>query len=426
MADLEKELAGILKSLGGLETKIASKLDDQKAELEKYGGTSTKTATGLQLLETKHDALEKEYKDAFSEQKRRLEEIEVKLNRPFGYGGSEEKSVEQMTPGERFACDKEYKSWLESFGKTGARGTSPTIEIGSTFAERKELSGIGVLRNIFATERLTTIYSDPRIPTRVRDLITVIPTTAESIEYVIENLYTIGAAPVAEGEQKPESHIGFTDDVQSVKTIAHWIPVNRQILADLPALRAYLDLRLVQGLKEVEDRQILYGDGTGQNLLGIMNTPGIQTFLSTQGQTGDTYIDIVRRAITLADLAYYPVTGCVMHPRDWEKIELIKSTEGLYVWVNVATGAEPRLWKVPIVSTAAILEGEALMGAFRLGTALWDREVANIRATDSHNDFFTKNRMVILCEERIALTTFRPKSFVKVKLDAGTPGTYAS
>jgi HK97 family phage major capsid protein len=53
------------------------------------------------------------------------------------------------------------------------------------------------------------------------------------------------------------------------------------------------------------------------------------------------------------------------------------------------------------------------VGAFGLGAQLWDREQANIRVSEHHADYFARNMLAILAEERLAITTYRPESFVK-------------
>ena len=63
-------------------------------------------------------------------------------------------------------------------------------------------------------------------------------------------------------------------------------------------------------------------------------------------------------------------------------------------------------------------EGTALVGAFGTGAQLYDREAANIRISENHEDFFTRNAIVVLAEERLALAVKRPESFVKVTFDA--------
>ena len=176
------------------------------------------------------------------------------------------------------------------------------------------------------------------------------------------------------------------------------------------------------GLRLQEDAQILNGDGSGENLTGILQTSGIQSYDWSSGATtpvADTKADAIRRAATLSFLAYYEPTGVVLHPNDWEDIELTKDNEGQYlVAMSVALGGEPRIWRIPVVETPAITEGTALIGAFGTGAQLYDREQASIRISEQHADFFVRNAIVILAEQRLALAVKRPEAFVEVNFDA--------
>src|SRR5690606_32176801 len=104
--------------------------------------------------------------------------------------------------------------------------------------------------------------------------------------------------------------------------------------------------------------------------------------------------------------------GVVLNHRDWAKIETLKGDDGHYLWVQVTVGGMRQLWRVPVVSTSAMNEGDFLTGAFGLAATLWDREQANIRVSESHADFFVRNQVVILAEERLALANYRPEAFV--------------
>jgi HK97 family phage major capsid protein len=205
-----------------------------------------------------------------------------------------------------------------------------------------------------------------------------------------------------------------------VRTLAHWEAAHRNVLADEPQLRSIIDNELLYGLRLQEDFQILNGDGTGENLLGILNTSGVQTYehQTPADLTEDNYGDAIRRAATLAFLAYYEPSGVVVHPSDWEKMELTKNAQGSYLMaVSMQVGAEARIWRMPVIDTPAIDEGTALVGAFGSGAQLYDREQASIRISEQHADFFVRNAIVVLAEERLALAVKRPESFVKVSFD---------
>lgn len=262
---------------------------------------------------------------------------------------------------------------------------------------------------------------DPMVPRahrsfRVRDLFPARATAANLIDFFKVTGFTNNASVVAERgagqfHLKNQSSLTFEPDQAPVRTIAHYEAAHRSVLSDEPQLQGVIENELLYGLQLHEDFQILQGAGTGENLTGILNVTGVQS----QAKGGDTAIDAVRKAITLANLSYYEPTGCVLHPNDWEGIELAKDSENRYLLaISVAMGAEQRLWRLPVVATPAMPEGTGLVGSFGIGAQLYDREQGNIRIAEQHSDFFVRNAVVILAEQRLALATKRPESFVKV------------
>ena len=266
----------------------------------------------------------------------------------------------------------------------------------------------------------------PQRAMRVRDLFPSVRTTAAVIEYFRVTGFTNNASPVPERDgsafgAKPQSTLTFTGEQASVRTIAHWEAAHRNVLADEPVLQATIENELLYGLALTEDDQILNGAGTSEDLLGILNA-SIQTYSWSSGETApvaDNKADALRRAATLAMLAYYPPTGVVVHDSDWEDIELAKNSQGDYLLaVSIAMGGEPRVWRMPVVATPAIAAGTALVGAFGLGAQLYDRQDATIRIAEQHSDFFVRNAVVMLAEQREALAVKRPDAFVNVTFDA--------
>lgn len=276
--------------------------------------------------------------------------------------------------------------------------------------------------------RLGSIQRDPVVErakrtARVRDLFPVVATTSAVVEYFKVTGFTSSASVVADYgggafTSKPHSALTIDGAQATVRLIAHWEAAHRSALADEPALQSVIENELRYGLLLEEDNQILNGNGSGENLTGILNASGIQTqSLSTNGA------DTVRKAMTKVMLAYYEPTGIIMHPNDWEQIVLLKSagSEAFYLFANAASqtgnalqgGTVPQLWGLPVIATPAITEGTALVGAFGLGASLYDREQATIRISEEHSDYFIRNAVVLLAEERLALAVKRPESFCK-------------
>lgn len=328
------------------------------------------------------------------------------------------------TVGEAFLASGEFKA-LQN-GRAGVNMPAPF--------ETKSLASKDVYSSMptgtpsaFGGVQRDPIVTMAHRRSRVRDLFPVRTTNAAVIEYFRQTGFTNNASVVPEYSggafgQKPQSTMTFVGEQAPVRTIAHWEAAHRNVLADEPQLRSIIDNELLYGLRLHEDYQIMSGTGTGEDLLGILNVNGIQTYSWSNGATSpvaDTKADALRRAATLSYLAYYEPTGIIVHPSDWEDIELTKNTQGTYLLaVSVASGAQQRVWNIPVIDTPAISSGTALIGAFGTGAQLYDRESASIRISENHEDFFTRNAIVVLAEERLALATKRPESFVAVTFDA--------
>lgn len=280
------------------------------------------------------------------------------------------------------------------------------------------IAGQIVLVNGAISRTIDSIDHDAVTLTLTETLGTTTASGATVTTRVSPDAGTIAATP--ETLVKPEMYIAYDLQTEAVKTIAHWIPASRQVMADASALAGRINDRLVFGLKFSEEYHILYGDGSSRQLQGVLTDAGRQTYSWSDGTAGDTKVDAIRRAVTKATLAYYPVNGLVLHPNDWEGIELLKGTDNRYIWVTVPDGTSGimRVWGIPVVVTTAINEGEFVLGAWNMGATLWDRETATIRTAEQHDDFFIRNMIVILAEERLAQTVERPEAFVHGSFDA--------
>lgn len=332
--------------------------------------------------------------------------------------------------GDAFLKSSEFRA-LQG-GKAGATMHSPFMT--KSLGQKDVYSGLPTgTPDAFGRIERDGIVTLAQRRNRVRDLFPARSTTAAVIEYFRQTGFVSGGGRTGNNASvvpeysggafgaKPQSTMTFVGEQAPVRTIAHWEAAHRNVLADEPQLRSIIDNELLYGLRLQEDAQILSGTGTGEDLQGILNTSDIQTYSWSAGETtpvADTKADALRRAATLAYLAYYEPTGIIVHPSDWEDIELTKNSQGTYLLaMSVAGGAEARVWRIPVIDTPAITEGTALIGAFGTGAQLYDREAASIRISEQHSDFFVRNAIVVLAEERLALAVKRPESFVRVTFD---------
>ena len=306
--------------------------------------------------------------------------------------------------GERFTEDDAVKSWLESSPSKGKADLR--LKATLTTATTDAAGSVGDAVN---QTRLPGVLPLPQRRLTVRDLLSQGRMDGNTLEYVKETGFTNNAAPVAEGATKPESDLKFDLVSTSAKVIAHWTKASRQALDDVAQLRSIIDQRLLYGLAYVEENQLLNGDGTGQNLNGII--PQATAYSAAFTPTSGTAIDTIRLAMLQAALAYYPSTGIVMHPTDWARIEMTKDAGGQYIIGNPQGTIAPTLWGLPVVATQAMAVDTFLVGAFRLGAQVFDRWDARIEVGYVDKDFIM-NLVTILAEERLALAVYRPEAFI--------------
>ena len=382
---------GFREIMAGLETRdreIKSFADKADAEIKAHG----------RILDDTKAALDKVLAES-GQLAARLLELEQKGARRPGDGASH-KSV-----GERFTELPEFKSLMESGGRGKVRmavKAVTTITSGTT--------GTGAAGAAIRPERLPGIITPAQRPLTIRDLLAPGRTSSNALEYVRETGFQNNAAPVAETALKPQSDLSLGTATANVRTLAHWFAASKQVLDDVPALQSYIDFRATYGLLFVEEQQLLAGDGTGQNLLGLL--PQATPFSGGLRKTGDTKIDTIRRAILQVRVAEFRASGIVMSPADWADIELMKDTTGGYIWSNPAINNGQNLWGLPVVDTNSMANDHFMVGAFNIAAQVFDREQAAVEVSTEHADFFTRNLVAIRAEERIALAVYRPESFV--------------
>lgn len=263
----------------------------------------------------------------------------------------------------------------------------------------------------------TPIISAPLQRLTVRDLLAPGNTESNAVAYLRETGWTNNAKPVAENTTKPYSEITYEEVLSGVKTIAHIIKVAKQTLDDLPQLRSIINGRLLNGLKRVEDTQLLFGTGVGADLHGIYVQA--TNFVNPSTKTTPAHgLDVMRLAMLQVALADLSATGHVLHDVDWTDIELIKDKQsGSYLFSNPFGTLEPRLWGLPVAQTNQQgMLGNFLTGSFSDAAQIFDREDANLVVSTENADDFEKNMVSIRAEERLALAMYRPAAFVKGSL----------
>ena len=394
MSDQINEIKALAEAQGTLlntTRELKSWMEKANGEIAESKAVEGETKSALEKLAVKS-----------SELTDKCLEMERKLS--MGINGESQK---QDTAGELLVKSDSFKAMQEGRSKF-ARVEVKTAIVNAT----------GQNQPLVPSQRVAGIINNPNRILTIRDLLPVGRTTSNLVEYTKENVFTNNAGPQYsspdyENVTKPESGITFTLASAAVATLAHFIPVSRQVLDDSAQLESYVNGRLVYGLKLEEEDQLLNGNGTSGNLGGLLKSGNYTAY--NRAVTGDTKLDTIRRALTQAQLSEFTADAIVLNPADWETIELQKSSYGEYIFggdMGPIDALGPRIWGKRVVATNSITAGTFLVGSFMMGAQIWDRQDAAVQISYEDGDNFKKNMATILAEERLALTVYRPAAFI--------------
>lgn len=244
----------------------------------------------------------------------------------------------------------------------------------------------------------------------VLDFIPTVPVNQTNVVYMEETTYTQAAAEAAEGGTYAESAFALTEQSSAVKKIAHFIPVTDEQLEDVAQVSAYLNNRMVRGLRERLNQQVLVGDGTGANLTGFLNTGSIQT----QAKGADPTPDAIHKAMTKVR-----TTGAsnpnlvILNPADWEEIALLRTADGIYIWGSPQSAPVQRIWGLPVALSQQETAGTGLV-LDTFYTQLGMYRGVMVKTSDSHSTYFVEGKQAIRADMRVALTVFRPVALCTV------------
>jgi len=393
MSDVNDILKKVTASIEEATGKFNAKAEEALTEAKKNGKLSAETKDTVDKMASELNAL----KEAEKTLKAALGELEQHVAQmPLANAKQVVESVGQQV----ISAEA-----LKTFAASVAASQRISIPV------KAALLTANVPGNIVAPDRLPGIDSAPKQRLFIRDLIAPGTTASNTIYWVQQTGFTNNAAAVAENTTKPYSNIEFAEKITPVRTIAHLFKASKQILDDFSQLQSQVDAEMRFGLKYVEEQEILFGDGTGAHLEGII--PQASAFAAAFQVENQNGIDDLRLAMLQAQLARFPASGHVLHFIDWAKIELTKDTLGRYILANPAALTGPTLWGLPVVATeATAFQGKFLTGAFSAGAQIFDREETNVVISTENADDFEKNMITIRCEERLALAVKRPEAFV--------------
>lgn len=265
----------------------------------------------------------------------------------------------------------------------------------------------------------------------VADLFMQAQTDSPTVRYMQEATYTQAADMVTEGDEKPEAAFDLAEVDATVRKAAVFSRVTDETLEDFSQIRPYIDQRLSFMVRSKIDDQLLNGSGTAPQIQGLLGTSGIQT-AEMSSNTAVKLAEAIMNAITkVRTVGFFEPDAIVIHPNDYQKLRLATDGNTQYYGGGFFQGQygtgynDPgSLWGCRVVQTTAISEIDLatpaagnkgpVVGAFKLGGAVFYRNGLSIESTNTNEDDFINNLVTIRVEQRLALAVYRPLAFCRV------------
>jgi HK97 family phage major capsid protein len=293
----------------------------------------------------------------------------------------------------------------------GLKSGKVTLDVKATMTTAANLLG-----DTIRPARLNGVIYPTPAPSRMRDIMTVLPlSTSNAVEWIRETGYTNLAAPVTDGNDKPESTITLNTQNVPIQTIAHTMRLHKNMLADLPLLATYLTTRGIDGLLDEEDAQIAnpaVGTGVNPNLQSVFLS-SLSAFdgtkLAAAIPTDKTQFDVLRFAKNQVRNANLIANAIILNPDDLAIIETLKDGENNYLLQPNSNGQASTIWRLPVIEMNAMTSGYFGVGAFNSAAFLFERQGITVEFFDQDRDNVEKNLVTVRIEERLACVTQRPE-----------------
>jgi len=304
---------------------------------------------------------------------------------------SAQPEAKAMSAAEEFVRSEQYKQLVAGNTQRARIELKNTVTSGSTtvFPDQRP----GVIPGSFA-------------PLTVRQVLRSIPVTSNMVNALREASFTNSAAEVSQGAAKNESDVTFEQYNVPITTVAHWIKISNQLLADAPAVVAYIESRLRDGLAQRIEAQLINGNGTSPNLSGFTDTGNFTAYTPA---SDDLLVDAINRIkYTMWAAGNMPDT-VIVNPATWGQMERTRESAGTgtYLYGLPGTQAGMNPFGLNVVLSQHLNASKIIVAKMSDSAVLYNRSGAVVEMGYVDKDF-TNNLITIRAEERLGLGVDRP------------------
>lgn len=391
---------------GGFEAITKSIADLGEAQKKQIDGVKTDLQKSIDDVKADNETRSTEAKSLAQKTADKVKEIESNLATGKIGGAQQIKSFESqveekliahksdlpLSAGKKFSFDIDRKAvgnMSSSTNITGSYFVAPTVVPG--------------------------VILQPYNSTHMRNLLAVGNTDSNLVRYVRDNGGEGGPTTVAEGGTKPQMDRDLQIYDAPVRKIATYLRVPEEMIEDIPFLTSFLTNIGTEEVLAVEDTQILYGDGTGQNLSGIATSGNFTAFAAGStviGASSNRY-DVLGMSSTQMRLGKRNPSFHLVNPRDYFEMVSAKDSTNNYILRGGGNGILPvDAGGVPIIQANQVTAGDFIT-MDRNAAQIFFRSNISVRFYEQDQDNAIKNMVTIVIEERLALAIYYVTGIIK-------------
>jgi HK97 family phage major capsid protein len=354
------------------------------AEMALNKDASTKNATEL-------DALRKD-----------LNTLSANMNKPGSNAEVKKMSFEDSF----YIAAKEKKAEIDSILASGGRMTGPLVLNLKAIGLNTTVEASGSASQVSITQN-TGIISDIR--TRITSYLTRVSQVSLAMDNPIalwmEMLDSTGTPIfIAEAAEKTEIGVRFEERNRKAKKIAVFSKITTEFLRYLPQLVSHIQNFMMKRVDIATENQLFTGDGTGNNLKGVMLDATLFTGGDLNGKVASpTGWDVMLGVISQVRKASGVTNGIYVKGGIVDVLLSTKDADGRYIvpaGVTINAQGEVSAFGVPLIRTEANLGSFDFMGG--------DLSVINVGFTgnmtvqiEMSGDDFIKNLKTVLVEQEL-------------------------
>lgn len=258
-------------------------------------------------------------------------------------------------------------------------------------------------------------------PFDVRSYFPVGTVDSGSLDYPKELLYTDGMGVDAETDASSETSITFEMATENAHRIATFAEVSRRALRNTAWLSQYLANRFMEKFVKLLNTQALVGDGTGENLNGVITqaTAWDGTGYADSIPAGEsTLIDAVLALKSeLYATANVTANACFVNPITHFQLTVQKTTTRDYAYDQVLAQVDSDgVWRIggmALVQSKDVTAGDALVGMVSPNVLqILMNGGIDMATTQSHASNFISSQVAFRFEADILFPVYRPYAFI--------------